>query len=96
MCAKLSKFEQETIIIFNEESDTAEITTYNPRLKRALAQCSAKSPDCYRAFEYDNMERYVCPKNFISIRAPRQLSDETKQKLADRARNNFHRQGDNE
>ena len=40
--AKLTKYEKETIILFNEGEDTANIYTYNASLRKRL-HCSVKS-----------------------------------------------------
>ena len=42
---KLTKYEKETIILFNEAEDTASIYTYNAGLKKRLAAFSRKYPD---------------------------------------------------
>ena len=41
---KLSKYEKETIINWNEAEDTASIYTFNADLKRRLAEFSRKHP----------------------------------------------------
>ena len=41
---KLSKYEKETIINWNEADDTASIYTFNADLKRRLAEFSRKYP----------------------------------------------------
>ena len=41
---KLSKYEKETIINWNEAEDTASIYTFNADLKRRLAEFSRKYP----------------------------------------------------
>ena len=43
---KLSKYEKETIINWNEAADTASIYTFNADLKRRLAEFSRKYPQC--------------------------------------------------
>ena len=43
--AKLTKYEKETIILFNEGEDTANIYTYNASLRKRLALFSKKHPD---------------------------------------------------
>ena len=44
---KLSKYEQETIINFNEDKQTASVYTHNARLKERLKQMAANFPnDC--------------------------------------------------
>lgn len=44
----LTKYEKETIILFNEGEDTAHIQTYNAGLRKWLAAFSKKSPDLCR------------------------------------------------
>ena len=43
--AKLTKYEKETIVLFNEGEDTASIYTYNAGLRKRLANFSKKYPD---------------------------------------------------
>lgn len=42
---KLSKLEQESIILYNEEESTASIYTHDPKLKRKLKCLAEKYPD---------------------------------------------------
>ena len=42
---KLSKLEQESIILYNEEESTASIYTHDPKLKRKLKRLAEKYPD---------------------------------------------------
>lgn len=42
--AKLTKYEKETIILFNEGEDTASIYTYNASLRKRLALFSKSTP----------------------------------------------------
>lgn len=44
----LTKYEKETIILFNEGEDTANIQTYNAGLRKRLAAFSKKPPDLCR------------------------------------------------
>jgi len=46
--AKLTKYEKETIILFNEEEREASICTFNADLKRRLAGFLKKYPDLCR------------------------------------------------
>ena len=41
---KLSKLEQESIILYNEEESTASIYTHDPKLKRKLKRLAEKYP----------------------------------------------------
>ena len=46
--SKLTKYEKETIVLFNEGEDTAHIQTYNAGLRNRLAAFSKKYPDLCR------------------------------------------------
>ena len=85
----LSRYEKETVIIFNEEENTAIIGTYNERLKKRLSEFSSKSNDCCLVKEDDGYSKYQFPKSWIKINMPRQYSEEQLQKMAERARENL-------
>lgn len=46
MKRRITKYEKETIILFNETEQTANIYTYNAALKNRLAKYSKKNPSC--------------------------------------------------
>ena len=48
MKCKLTKYEKETIILFNEAEPTANIYTYNKALQNRLAKFSKQNPKCAR------------------------------------------------
>jgi hypothetical protein len=56
--AKLTKYEKETIILFNEGEDTASIYTYNASLRKRLALFSKKHPDLCR-LENQQVPRWI-------------------------------------
>ena len=61
---KLSAYERETIILFNETSEPAEVFTYNKRMIRKLARLTNKFPDEFR-LKSDNGaggKTYIVPK----------------------------------
>lgn len=82
---KLSKYEKETIILFNEEEDCAEIYTFNAKLKQKLRKLAKEYPqDC--SFEWKNewgAYKYKIKKNLITVHVP--YSEERKQKDRERA-----------
>ena len=55
--AKLTKYEKETIILFNEGEDTASIYTYNASLRKRLALFSKKHPDLCRRKASENAKQ---------------------------------------
>ena len=86
---KLTKYEQETIITFNEEEPFAYVYTYNKSLQRKLSNLSQKSSTVTLTRKEYGWEEYQVPKRAIKVQIPRQLSSENKQLLAERARRNF-------
>lgn len=70
---KLSTYERETIILFNETSEPAEVFTYNKRMIRKLERLVNKFPDEFR-LKSDNGNggmTYIVPKNRILISTPK-------------------------
>lgn len=75
---KLTKYEKETIVNFNEAEQEASIYTFNGDLKRRLAEFSRKYP------QYCRLERstdegsvtYVLDKSRLSIRLVPPYSEE--------------------
>ena len=76
----LTKYEKETIILFNEGEDTAHIQTYNAGLRKRLAAFSKKHPDLCRlekSFAQGGVI-YVLDKSRLSIRLQTPYSEESK------------------
>ena len=88
----LSRIEQETIILFNEGEPTATVETFNRRLRKQLDQYCAENVECTLVYTNDECAKYVCPKSWVKVRKPRQLSSEQREKLALRAKQNFHKE----
>ena len=75
---KLSKYEKETIINWNEAESTASIYTFNAYLKRKLAEFSRKYPQLCR-LERSTTEgsvTYVIEKSRLSVRLIPPYSEE--------------------
>ena len=85
----LSRYEKETVLLFNEEESTAIVGTYNERLKKRLSEFSLKSADCCLLKEDDGYAKYQLPKSWIKVNMPRQYSEEQLQKMAERAKENL-------
>lgn len=83
---KLSKLEQESIILYNEEESTASIYTHDPKLKRKLKRLAEKYPDKVypdRAVHAGAVS-YAVPKSCVSVREP--FSDERRRAASERAK----------
>lgn len=69
---KLSKYEQETIICYNEEEATASVYTHNNQLIKKLKRLAEKYPDKVKLErpEHRGAVSYLVPKRCISVREP--------------------------
>ncbi len=89
---KYSKYEQETIINYNQEEKTASCYTFDPALIRRLDKLCEMSDEIYRIRDCcigDSAIEYVFPKKWVRIRPPRQMSEAQKAAASERARRNF-------
>ena len=87
---KLTKYEKETIVLFNEGEDTAHIQTYNAGLRNRLAAFSKKYPDLCRlekTYEQGGVS-YVLDKSRLSIRLQPPYSEERRRKASENAKQN--------
>ena len=71
----LTPYERETIILFNEEEDTASVYTHNPKLIRKLKKLSDKYPDKICEAKSGNINSsgsvsYIVPKACVTVREP--------------------------
>ncbi len=68
----LSPSEQETIICWDNELDTAEIYTHDRRIGKRLLKLSIKYPELFILQEQglQNCLRFTVPKSSIGIRQP--------------------------
>ena len=85
--AKLTKYEKETIVLFNEGEDTAHIQTYNAGLRNRLAAFSKKHPDLCRlekTYEQGGVS-YLLDKSRLSIRLQPPMSEERRRKASENA-----------
>ena len=82
MKCRLTKYEKETIILFNEAENTANIYTYNKALQNRLAKFSKANPNCARlvtAYPCGAVS-YEVDKKRLSIRLTSPYSDERRAK----------------
>lgn len=80
---KLTRYEMETVIVFNEEEKTAVVSTFNKRLKRILDKCIEEGDENVTV---DSRGDYKCPKSYIRIRPPRKMTEEQKEELKERGK----------
>lgn len=91
--SKISKYEQETIINYNNAEKTASIFTYDKSLIRKIDEKLSGYPELKVLRRDDGCAEYELPKKWIKVRFPRLLSDEQRKEMANRmnaARNNVN------
>lgn len=78
---KLTKYEQETSILFNEEEETASVYTFNAKLKEQLKRIASKYPEHCRLVRKTDYGAYTyeISKDLVTIMSP---CGERKRKLA--------------
>lgn len=88
---KLTKYEKETIINFNDAEQTASVYTHNRRWKNRLAELASQFPGQIRLEREDKTgsATYIVSKALITVRKP--YSEERRQ--ADKQRVNAARFG---
>ena len=83
----LTKYEQETIIIFNAGESDATVYTRDRAVMRKLDTLVAEFPKVYRCIgETDIDKTYSMPKSAVTYRKPRRLSDDQREAARKRAR----------
>ena len=80
----MARYEQETIISFNEEEKTAGIYTHNKMLRQKLAALARDRPEDCRLVKASRGRAvdYTIPKSWIKIVPPRTASEAQKAALA--------------
>ena len=78
---KLSRYEQETVINYNEAETTASVYTHDTKLLAKLSRLAAKYP---RQVWQEGENSYPVPKSCIFVREP--YSDERRAAARERAK----------
>jgi hypothetical protein len=87
---KLTQWETETNINFNNKDAEAKVYTCNKALIRKIDKLCENYQEivCVEHDEYS--KTYTMPKSYIKIRTPIRLSDEKRQAMSQRAKDNIH------
>jgi hypothetical protein len=86
----LSRREQETIIVFDEEKKVASVEVpIDSRLDRRLMKLEQEPVEQYKLKKKVVSNRYEVPASWIKINAPKKMTEEQRAELAERARKNF-------
>ena len=82
----LSLEEQETLITYNNASDTANVYTHHRRLISELDAICAEDPRCSRENSGESFGEYSLPKSWVHIKRPRKLSESERERRANMLR----------
>jgi hypothetical protein len=84
----LTGYEQETIINYNKEEAEADIYTHDEKLIKKLKQACKVHPEKFKQID-KNGEAYTFTihKKYITVKIPKVLTEEERQKLRERALN---------
>ena len=96
MAYTLTKYEKETSVLYNQSDEPMLISTYDPNLRKRLANYAKKFPDLCRRVDkqkYSDYAEYEIEKSRVSIRLLPPYSDERKQAAAEQVRQMFHSSG---
>ena len=94
---KSTKYEMETIYNYNQEEPLASCYTMDKALIRRMDALAQKHKEITVIKSSEGLREYTFPKKWIKVKIPRQLSDEKRQELKNRALRNFQSKdgGDN-
>lgn len=92
---KLTKYEQETIINYNQEEKTASCFTYDRALIRKLDEFVRNGEAITVVREGDGWKEYKFPKKCVKVRFPRKLSDEQRREMAERMKRTVRKENNN-
>ena len=80
----LSKYEQETIFIYNQGEPNCILTTHDPALIRKIEKLIENGEAITTLKRIDGYGEYSFTKKAIKVRFPKKLSEENRAKLAAR------------
>ena len=83
---KLSKYEEETVLLYNEAQSTASVYTHDPKLKEKLKRLAEKYPEqvIFEKADSNGGMTYTVPKKCVLIREP--FSEERRKAASERAK----------
>jgi len=84
----LTRYEQETIINFNDEEKMASVYTHNKALTRKLDKLAQERPEECRLIRLtDRAGEYTIPKKWVKVSPPRKVSEQQREQMRERMKN---------
>lgn len=83
---KMSKYEEETVVLYNEAESTASVYTHDPKLKEKLKRLSTKYSEqvIFEKSNHSGGVTYTVPKKCVLIKEP--YSEERRKAASERAK----------
>ena len=88
MTSRLTKYEKETVLLYNQSRDPVTIGTYDPGLRRRLREYAARYPELCRRIDqqkYPDYAEYEIQKDRVSIRLLPPMSEEKRKAAREKA-----------
>ena len=80
--SSLKRIEQETIINFNVAEKEATVYTSDKAVMRKLDALVTEFPEVYKCIKESDIDKvYLMPKQYVSYRKPRSLSEERREQI---------------
>ena len=89
---KLSKAETETHISWTLDEKNATLYTNDPVWMRKIDKLCLSRSEVIETKRDEISKTYKFPRSWVKVIPPRQLSDEKRKELAERARRNFRKE----
>ena len=89
MSYTLTKYEKETVLLYNQSHDPITISTYDPGLRRRLREFAARYPELCRRVDkqkYPDYAEYEIKKDRVSIRLLPPMSEEKRRVASEKAK----------
>ena len=86
---RLTKYEKETVLLYNQSRDPITICSFDPGLLRRLREYAARYPDLCRRVDkqrYPDYAEYEIQKDRVSIRLLPPMSEEKRKAAREKAK----------
>lgn len=87
---KLTKYEKETIISFNQDETTANVYTCDEAWIRQMDKLAKNDPRIQAVGKDEYSKSYLVPKKAVKVRMPRTISDEKRKEMGLRMMKSLH------
>ena len=89
MTSRLTKYEKETVLLYNQIRDPVTIATYDSGLRRRLREYAARYPELCRRVDkqkYPDYAEYEIQKERVSIRLLPPMSEDKRKAASEKAK----------